>query len=117
MKYARLFFVFIIFTEVGLAQLQLEKQFAYAETLFVQEKYYDAITEAKRLAFFDTTHQYSFKANNLIAESYRQGGKLSEAVHYFTRAEISSHDKMELFSTKIEIIKIDRRNSNTYKGL
>jgi len=106
-KYARLFFVFIIFTEVGLAQLQLEKQFAYAETLFVQEKYYDAITEAKRLAFFDTTHQYSFKANNLIAESYRQGGKLSEAVHYFTRAEISSHDKMELFSTKIEIIKIN----------
>lgn len=107
MKSALLLFVFIIFTDAGLAQLQLEKQFAFAESLFVQEKYYDAITEAKRLSFFDIRSQYSFRANKLIAESYKQGGKLSEAVHYFTRAEISSHDKMELFSTKIEIIKIN----------
>jgi TM2 domain-containing membrane protein YozV len=102
-----LLFILEIFFQQGFAQIQLEKQLAFAESLFAQEKYFDAITEAKRLSFFDSTDQYSFKANNLIAESYRQGGKLSEAVHYFTRAEISSHDKMELFSTKIEIIKIN----------
>ncbi|MCK9209382.1 MAG: hypothetical protein M0P61_00965 [Ignavibacteriaceae bacterium] len=107
MKSRWLLFILEIFFQQGFAQIQLEKQLAFAESLFAQEKYFDAITEAKRLSFFDSTDQYSFKANNLIAESYRQGGKLSEAVHYFTRAEISSHDKMELFSTKIEIIKIN----------
>lgn len=107
MKYARLFSILIFFTNASFAQVQLKKQFAFAESLFAQEKYFDAITEAKRLAFFDSLEQYSFKVNNLIAESYRQGGKLSEAVHYFTKAEIAAKNEKDLFKTKIEIIKIN----------
>lgn len=107
MKPRWLLFILVIFFQQGFAQIQLEKQLAFAESLFAQEKYFDAITEAKRLSFFDSTEQYSFKANNLIAESYRQGGKLSEAVHYFTKAEIAASNAEELFSTKIKIIKIN----------
>jgi len=102
-----LLFIFLISVETGFAQLQLEKQLTFAESLFVQEKYFDAITEAKRLSFFDITSQYSFRVNSLIAESYRQGGKFSEAVHYFTKAEIAANNVKELFKTKIEIIKIN----------
>lgn len=107
MKPAQLFFILIICTGASFAQLQLEKQFAYAKSLFAQEKYFDAITEAKRLAFFDSTNQYSFKASKLIAESYRQGAKLSEAVHYYTKAEIAATKVEDLFKTKIEIVKIN----------
>lgn len=107
MKPRWLLFFFMILVRYGFAQSQLEKQFTYAETLFAQEKYFDAITEAKRLSFFDTTNQYSFKVNNLIAESYRHGGKLSEAVHYFTKAEITADNAKDLFKTKIEIIKVN----------
>ncbi len=107
MKPRWLLFISVIFFQQGFAQTQLESQLAFAESLFAQNKYFDVITEAKRLSFFDSTDQYSFKANNLIAESYRQGGKLSEAVHYFTKAEIAASNAEELFSTKIKIIKIN----------
>jgi len=100
-------FILVIFFQQGFAQIQLEKQLILAESLFAQEKYFDAITEAKRLSFFDSANQYSFKVYNLIAESYRQGGKLSEAVHYFTKAEIAADNKKDLFRTKIEIVKIN----------
>lgn len=107
MKLRWLLFILVIYFQQGFTQTQLESQLAFAESLFAEEKYYDAITEAKRLAFFDSANQYSFKTNKLIGESYRQGGKLSEAVHYFTKAEIASKTKAELFSTKIEIIKVN----------
>ena len=107
MKFGKLLFLLLILLKPEFAQPQLEKQWAYAESLFAQEKYFDAITEAKRLAFFDTANQYSFKTNKLIGESYSQGGKLAETVHYFTKAEITSKTKAELFATKIEIIKVN----------
>ena len=107
MKSRWFLFILVIFFQQGFAQTQLESQLAFAESLFAQEKYFDAITEAKRLAFYDSTNQYSFKTNRLIGESYRHGGKLSESVHYFTKAEIISKTKAEFFSTKIEIIKVN----------
>ncbi len=107
MKPRWLLFILVIFFQQGFAQTQLESQLTFAESLFAQEKYFDAITEAKRLVFFDSANQYSFKVNNLIAESYKQGGKLSEAVHYFTKAEIAANNAKDLFKTKIEIVKIN----------
>lgn len=107
MKSPWLLFSLVIFYQQGFAQIQLEKQLTFAESLFAQEKYFDAITEAKRLSFFDSTEQYSFKVNNLIAESYKSGGKLSESVSYFTKAEMTASNVDELFSTKIKIIKIN----------
>jgi len=102
-----LIFLLVISVKVGLAQAQLGTQLAYAESLFAQEKYFDAITEAKRVAFFDSTEQYVFEVNSLIADSYKNGGKLSEAVQYYTKAEMSANTADELFATKIKIIKIN----------
>jgi len=107
MKARWLIFIFALFFKTALTQTQIEKQLAFAESLFTQEKYFEAVTEAKRVSFFDSSHQYSFKVNRLIAESYRQGGKLSEAVNYFTKAEMSAQNSNDLFKTKIEVIKIN----------
>jgi len=92
---------------MGFTQIQFEKQYAFAQSLFAQEKYFDAITEAKRLALFDSTNQNLFRTNKLIAESYRAGGKLSEAVQYFTKAEMYANNQEDLFKVKIEIIKVN----------
>ena len=107
MKLRWFLFSFMILINVCFAQIQLEKQLTYAESLSAQEKYFDAITEAKRLAFFDSSGKFSFQTNKLIGKSYRQGGKLSEAVHYFTKAEMSAKNAADLFDVKIEIVKIN----------
>ena len=102
-----LLFLLMIFVQAGFAQTQLEGQLVYAESLFTQGKYFDAITEAKRVSFFDSTEQYIFEVNGLIADSYKNGGKLSEAVQYYTKAEMSANTLRELFATKTKIIKIN----------
>ncbi len=107
MKLRWLLFFFIILMKENFSQIEFEKQLAYTESLFTQEKYFDAITEAKRLSFFDSTKQFSYSTNKLIAEAYRKGGKLSEAVHYYTKAEIAATKVEDLFKTKIEIVKIN----------
>lgn len=107
MKVRWLLFTLMILFQYGFAQTQFENQLVYVQSLLAQEKYFDAITEAKRLSFFDSTNRYAFIASKLIAESYKQGAKLSEAVHCFTKAEISARNEEDLFKTKIEILRIN----------
>jgi len=77
-----------------------------ATTLFEQEKYFDAITEAKRLIFFDTLNTYSFRAYSLIAESYKKGGKLRDALLYFAQASKYASTTGEKFNNKTSAIRI-----------
>ncbi len=93
--------LFILFIANVFPQNSLQQQFDYANNLFNQEKYYDAITEFKRLQFFDTENLYSFQSNYLIGKSYKAGAKFDEAVKYFTLAEINAHSDNELFDSKI----------------
>lgn len=93
--------LFILFIANLFPQNSLQQQFDYADILFNQEKYYDAITELKRLQFFDTENIYSFQSNFLIGKSYKAGAKFDEAVRCFTLAEISAHSDNELFNSKI----------------
>ena len=92
--------LFIFFIANVFAQNSLQEQFDYANSLFNQEKYFDAITELKRLQFFDTENIYSFQSNLLIGRSYKAGAKYDEAIKYFTLAEISARNVDELFNSK-----------------
>jgi len=105
--------VFQLFATVR-AQNTIENQFNLAEELFITENYFDAITEFKRLLFFDKTDKYSFTANHLIGSSYKYGAKFSNAVHYFTLAEINARNGEELYNSKIDIIRVNilRRTTN-----
>ena len=97
----RIVFTFIlIISAKSFAQNNLQDQFDFASHLFQQEKYFDAITEFKRLLFFDKQNQFEYKANYYIGLSYKNGGKFDEALRYFTLAEIKSTNKDEYFLAK-----------------
>jgi TM2 domain-containing membrane protein YozV len=106
----RIFFTFIlVFINVIKLQAQLgfDGQFNYAKKLYYDEKYFYAVTEFKRLLFFDDANKYVFKANKFIGLSYKAGAKFSDAVYYFTLAEKNAQNNEELFETRIEIIKVN----------
>lgn len=89
------------------AQDSFAEQFEYAKRLYDKENYFDAVTEFKRLLFFDKDTSLNYKANLLIGLSYKSGSKFSEAIQYFKNAELSSSSKEELFESQIEIVKIN----------
>jgi tetratricopeptide (TPR) repeat protein len=104
----------IFFSNISFAQNYLEQQFDLAKKLFDEENYYDAITEFKRLQFFDSSNVYLASSDELIAQSYKQGGKFNDAIHYFTLAEINAKNIDEIFRIKTEIVRVNilRRSTN-----
>jgi hypothetical protein len=83
------------------AQNTLDQQFGYANQLFLQQKYFDAITEFKRLQYFDKENLHSFQSNLLIGKSYKEGAKYDEAIKYFTLAEMCAATEEDYFDSKI----------------
>jgi len=69
-------FIFCLFfmMEISFAQSNLEKQLSYANELFDSTDYFDAITEYKRLIYFDVNKEYYWEANYKIGLSYKSGG-------------------------------------------
>ena len=89
------------------SQETLKEQFDYSFSLFRQEKYFDAVTELKRLNFFDKGKEYAYESNLLIGQSYKEGGKFSDALKYFTLAEINAPNDSELFKAKIYTVRVN----------
>jgi len=87
------------------AQTPLQAQYDFAMQLFTESKYFDSITEFKRLSFFDNKKIYNYMANLQIGRAYKEGGKFDEAVKYFTLAEMNSSNKQEYFESKIWAIR------------
>lgn len=100
-----LFFSLGILTLV--AQDSYDEQFNYAKKLFEEEKYFDAVTEFKRLLYFDSSGDYTYDANFLIGLSYKFGGKFSDAIENFSQAELKSETVDEIFDSRLEIIKVN----------
>lgn len=114
------FWLFLVFFSNIFAQNVLENQYGYAMELFNQEKYFDAITEFKRLQFFDKQNQYEFITNYYIGLSYKNGGKFDDALKYFTLAEIKSENVDELYLAKIFQVRTNilrRTTSHAFKIL
>lgn len=100
-----------------LAQESFQQQFNYASKLYEEEKYFDSVTEFKRLLFFDTSETFSFEANKYLGYCYRNGGKFSDAIHHFTLAELSARNDEELFESRIEVIKINILRRTTERAI
>lgn len=97
----KIFMLSLIFFSNLLAQSTLQQQYEFAYKLFNSEKYFDAITELKRLNFFDKENEFAFRSNLLIAKSYKEGAKFDEAIKYFVLAEIKAKNDDEYFTAKI----------------
>ncbi len=97
----------------------LKNQLQYAQKLYDDEQYFDAITEFKRLLFFDNDNEYTFTSNFMIGKSYKMGAKFSDAIIYFTKAEIAAVNYEDIYKTKIEKIRCNilRRTTENAKQL
>ena len=102
---------------VILPQARLEDQLNKAKILFSQGEYFNSITELKRLVFFDNNRRYSYTANELIGECYKNGAKFSDALNYFTRAEIKAVTQEDIYKCRINIIRINILRRTTGRAL
>jgi len=98
---------FVLLSSLLRAQQTLQEQYNYAMSLYNSGNYFDAVTEFKRLSFFDKQKEYNYTSNFLIGKSYKEGGKFSEALKYFTLAEIAAVKYSDLFAAKIEAVRVN----------
>ncbi len=108
---------FLLFFGIVKGQGNLSSQLSYANGLFRSERYFDAITEYKRLLFFDSTKTYQYVANLKIGESYKAGAKFDDAIKYFSSAELNASNDDEIFKTKTEIIRTNILRRTTDRAL
>lgn len=111
-----IFFCFLLFNIVN-GQENLQTQLNYANGFFNSKQYYDAVTEYKRLLFFDSTKIYQYGANFKIGESYKAGAKFDDAIKYFSFAELNARNDDEIFETKTEIIRTNILRRTTERAL
>jgi len=97
----------LLISFTAFAQSSYDAQFNFAKKLYSDEKYFDTVTELKRLLFFEENNEYNYEANLLIGKSYKQGAKFSDAIRHLTLAEINAKTIDELYETRIEIIRIN----------
>ena len=85
--------------------------------MYESGEYFDAVTEFKRLIFFDTDKKYLYKANMLIGDCYKIGAKFSDAIIYYTYAEIAARADSELFTAKINVIRANILRRTTERSI
>lgn len=112
------FITIILLTNfVAIAQNSFDVQFDFAKKLYSDEKYFDTVTELKRLLFFEGKGDYNYRANMLIGKSYKEGAKFSDAIHHLTLAELNAKNIDELYESRIEIIRINILRRTTERAL
>ncbi len=95
----------------------LTVQYNKAMLLFESGEYYDAVTEFKRLIFFDKDKKFAFKANMMIGDCYKIGAKFSDAVLYYTYARIAAVSDSELFRADINIVRANILRRTTSRAI
>jgi hypothetical protein len=118
MKFRLTYISFLFFFAFILkGQDYLSLQFDHANNLFNNKQYFDAVTEYKRLLFFDSTKSYQYQANFKIGVSYKEGAKFDESIKYFSFAELCAHNEDEIFETKTQIIRTNILRRTTDRAL
>ncbi|MDA3860937.1 MAG: tetratricopeptide repeat protein [Melioribacteraceae bacterium] len=80
-------------------------QKSYADSLFQSERFFDAITEYKRLQFFSNSEEYNYSSNFKIALCYKAGAKYDDAIKYFNIAKTNSNNVQDSINTELQIIR------------
>jgi len=95
---------FIIILSIT-ANNNLQRQYDYANQLFSQENYFEAITEFKRVQFFDNGKTFSFESNYKIGVAYKKGGYYENAIEYLSKAKIKATNLNEVAEINFQIIR------------
>lgn len=95
---------------------ELEKQKSLADSLFDARDYFNAITEYKRLGYFDKSDEFAFISNFKIGLAYKFGARLDNAVKAFAKALLKSTTQKEKMAAKEELVKVNILSRNTKKA-
>lgn len=101
-------YILLLFTSGILASsnnIQIIK--SHADSLYLSDNLFEAITEYKRLMFFDDEDQYGFEANFKIGMCYKYGGKFDNAIKYLKIATKKSSNSDAVLNTKLQIIRVN----------
>jgi len=98
-------YFFLLLSNYSVCQSYLQDQFDLADSLYKNEKYFDCITELKRLKYFDSTKAFSYSSNMMIGDCYKKGAKYNEAVNYYTMADIVASNSSDVYKAKISIVR------------
>ncbi len=109
--------VFLCFLSALHAQSITELLLERAEFLYNSSRYFDAITEYKRILFFAKENDLSAKVNFRIAQCYKTGAFFDEAIKYLSLAERNSSDASFLFDIKTEVIRCNILRRTTARAL
>lgn len=113
----KILFLLALLFSYSSAQDELSAQYDYAKELYSKENYFDAVTEFKRLLFFDREEKYSYQANIYIGKCYKYGGRFSDAVRYFAFAEIAAESYDDIYKARIENVKANILRRTTDRAL
>jgi hypothetical protein len=114
----KLFFYILLFSSFSLnAQNSLQVQLDFAEKLFKNKQYFDAITEYKRFLFFNNDITFKYEAYYKIGECYKAGAKFDDAIKYFSLVSFNSTSYNEIFQSKAQIIKTNILRRTTDNAL
>jgi len=113
-------FIILLILNLILSNLlaqDLDKQYNYANSLFNSEKYFDAITEYKRLLYFEKSEQYNYQSNFNIGLSYKFGAKYDEAIKYFYLSEMAAQSDSLKIKSRLQRIRINILRRTTDNAL
>ncbi len=102
--YINVLLILFLVNKTGFAQVP-ENQLKFADSLFKAQNYFDAITEYKRLLFFDGNNEYDFSANYKIALAYKFGAKYGSAINYFRIASNYAKLPEQKFNIELMIVR------------
>lgn len=111
------YFVLLSLLCVNSEAQYLDRQYNYANSLFNSEKYFDAITEYKRLLFFDRSERYNYQSNFNIGLSYKYGAKYDEAMKYFYHSEMAAQLDSLKIKSRLQRIRINILRRTTDNAL
>ncbi|MBN1301574.1 MAG: hypothetical protein JW995_10205 [Melioribacteraceae bacterium] len=107
----------VTFSERLSAQNYLARQLSFADKLFSEELYFEAITEYKRLMFFDKDKIHDFRCNFNIGLCYKYGGFYDNAIVYFKQAELSTIIDEDIFQSRIQVARCNILRKTTSVAL
>lgn len=97
----------ILLISYNLIGQNLEKQFQLANSLFGQENYFDAVTEYKRLLFFDKSNKFDYKSYFNIGLSYKYGAKYDNAIKHFRLSELVAKVDTQKVESQLQIVRVN----------
>jgi tetratricopeptide (TPR) repeat protein len=109
--------IIVLVISSNLLGQELSGQYNISKDLFEKEEYYDAVTEFKRLIFFDSSGEYHAESEFFIGVSYKAGGFYNEAIQYLSSAVRKTRDPKLVRRGTIEIVKANILRRTTTRAM